>query len=93
MKTTQNMSTPFMCMDEYQFPAEWTEKEAAAYKTETSFPKVKFGVFCYTEQQPNANASGGERGGVLGFSRFHFWTGSSVSSNDLVSVTMVRFHP
>ena len=86
MKTTQNMSTPFMCTDEYQFPAKWTEKEAAAYKTETSFPKVKFGVFCYTEQQPNANGGGGESGGVLGFSRFHFWTGSSVSSNALAPV-------
>jgi len=28
----------------------------------------------------------GESGGVLGFSRFHFWTGSSVSSNALAPV-------
>jgi len=58
MKTTQNMSTSFMCADECQFPAKWTEKGAAAYKTETSFPKVKFGVFCCMEQQPNANGGG-----------------------------------
>jgi len=80
------MPTPFMCADAHHHLANWTEKEAAAHKTETSFLKVKFGVFCHTEQQPTANGGGGESDGVLGFSRFHFWTGSSVATNDLAPV-------
>jgi len=80
MKTTMNMSTPYMMTDEYCEPEHWTEEEAAAFRTEQNFPKVKFAVVCFTEQQPNANGGGGESGGVLGFNRFHVWTGSAKNS-------------
>ena len=80
MKTTMNMSTPYMMTDEYREPERWTEEEAAAFRTEKKFPKVKFAVVCFTEQQPNANGGGGESGGVLGFNRFHVWTGSVKNS-------------
>ena len=80
MKTTMNMSTPYMMTDEYREPERWTEEEAAAFRTEKKFPKVKFAVVCFTEQQPNANGGGGESGGVLGFNRFHVWTGSAKNS-------------
>ena len=81
MKTTMNMSTPYMMTDEYTPPERWTEEEAAAFRTEKAFPKVKFAVVCYTEQQPNANGGGGNSGGVLGFNRFHIWTGSAKNSD------------
>jgi len=77
MKTTMNMSTPYMMTDEYIKPEHWTEEEAAAFRTEKAFPQVKFALVCFTEQQPHANGGGGESGRVLGFNRFHIWTGSA----------------
>jgi len=80
-QTTMNMSTPYMMTDECCEPEHWAEEEAAAFRTKQAFPKVKFAVVCFTEQQPNANGGGGESGGVLGFNRFHVWTGSAKNSD------------